>query len=172
MPILADYISRRLKDIQKKHNFNPHIGVKQIAKREDLKEPYYRFRELVDLIQKLNLSVPIPCDPIGFCPGKSVAAQKPQKLYLFRKYDGSYPTDIYKLGYSTNTHKRLEQVQGGNDGTLHVVLDIPGGRKLERYLKIRLREYKTRDVKSIQKGEFFRLPPAVMRPLLKELKAL
>lgn len=170
--ILLEHIARRLKTIQKKYNFNPLVGVKQIAKSPEQSQVYGRFRELVDQIKKLNLPIKVPYDPIGCGGGQPVSVKPETKLYLFQKIDGTSFTNIYKVGYSTKPNVRIGAIQTGNDGTLCVRAIFPGDSGLERLLKFKLRKYKTRDRNNFKKGEWFKLPPDIVQPIIKELRKI
>jgi len=176
--LLEEYISRRLKAIQKRRNFNPATGTKQVTENPKLAKEYGRFRELVDQIQKLELNVPVPYDPTATGRSESKDVTKNYKIYFMRRYDNLLASDIYKLGYSYQPSSRIKSLQTAQDGTLRIthVFDISKEKKevmnLERMLKFRFRKFKTRDLNHPHKGEYFRLPPHILNPELQNLHKL
>jgi hypothetical protein len=164
---LTEYINRRLKAIQRKYNFDPLVGVKQIATKPEISVPYGRFRELVKMAKKWDLQARILYDPTATGHAKLREFKRPTKLYFFRRCDNE---DVYKIGWSTNPHLRLGSVQTGNDGPLKIAAVFPGGRALETKLKFRLRKYKTRDLNKFYKGEWYNIPKNILIPFLKALK--
>ena len=160
---------RRLKAIQKRHNFNPKAGASQLSGRAELMQPYGRFRELIEMASKLRLPIRVPYNPLAKGAGE-VSVRVETKLYVARKFDGGVATDVYKVGYSKDPYERVgASLQTGNDGNLVVCKLLPGDRLLESKLKFKLRKYKTRDLNNDKKGEWYRLGNDLLMSIVDEL---
>jgi len=159
---INEYVARRIKDIQKRYNFDPRGGVAQIKTAPELGEPYWRFRELVEMVQKLSLQVDVLYDPNG---GNNASAIKPRETYVY--FARKAGTDVYKIGFSKTPVRRVQEVQTGNDGHLHLVAQIPGGRELESKIKRELQQHKPRDRNKSHKGEWFQLTPEILKETLR-----
>jgi|SRR5688572_1383561 len=125
------YVKRRLAAIQKRRNFNPVWGAKQLGASTDarLLQDFYVFRELVGLARVCGLDVPY--DPAGAAPtAHDVRLSTGSDVYVAEAKRG-----VYKIGHSRNPQQRRRGLQTANQDRINIRATIPGGgRALERAL--------------------------------------
>lgn len=157
------YVLSRLSSIQKRFNFNPAVGRKQVrGASAERALAYGQFSELLNLARKFNWG-DVPYDPTGHI-GTTKPADNKDFVYFARLAN----TQIYKIGHSKTPYKRVASVQLGNDCRLIVVAVIDGGRELERKIHKLLRRYKTRDAHKTGKGEWFELSQETFEGVIKQ----
>lgn len=152
---IETYVAKRLAAIQKRNNFDPHVGARQISGRPEMRADYIRFKELIALIQACNLSVKIPFEAREVL----IDSVEPDvHVYAFQKIE----TTIFKIGWSRDPDFRIGQVQTSNEGALTLVDLAPGGFTLEQAIHRHLRLFKTRHRNRAHKGEWFNIDPKIL----------
>jgi hypothetical protein len=171
---LVEHVRKRLDAIQRRHNFNPQRRASQVRHLRHLPDvitTYGEFVELVRLIDKLGLHIPVPYDPAGLKPTQHHEARAlvPIDVYFARKDN----TTFWKIGSSIHPLKRVRSVATGNDGPLTLIYTVRSadGRALERQLKKHLQPFKTRDRHHLHKGEWFDLDPRIVQTIVRRLRA-
>jgi hypothetical protein len=155
---IADRIERRLREIQRKHNFNPKLGKKQIRNRPDQQYDYGRFVSLREMSELLD--IPIPYDPSGSGQAKRYVFSASQRYVYFINQVG---TSIWKIGSSFNPYARLNMIRVGNPHPLHLKYRVLGGLREEKTVQLALDEYHMR-------GEWFDVDEEVIKAVVKELE--
>lgn len=151
---LETFITKRLKVIQKKHNFNPNYGKKQIANKPELLIDYTVFAEYLKLIESLNLNIEIPYNPFNINKKTKLKSDK-SYVYFARLMSNS---SIWKIGFSKAPYKRGKTLQTANHESIKIIYQIPGARDLEQQiLKFTIKfetnggsEWRTLDIKQIK----------------------
>lgn len=141
-PTGIEYVQQRLRTIQERHNFNPEIGVEQARAHPALIPAFARFDELRQLVERLELDVPILYDPAGLDPVSRQHAREATPTFVYFARAGH--TNQWKIGYSASPPRRRSQLQTGNALTLHTRFILPGGYQLEQILLRYLSRYKVR----------------------------
>ena len=138
---IENFIIKRLKLIQKKHNFNPNIGIKQINNQPDLIIDFSIFKEYLNIIKKLDLNIDINSlhKPFGLNK-KTLTKTKENQVYFARLESNS---SIWKIGYSQAPYKRGKVLQTSNHESITIKYTIPGSRELEQLILKYTIKYKT-----------------------------
>lgn len=136
---LADQVKRQLRAIQKKRNFNPHWGAKQLQGCADpaVHRDYGAFKVLVGLAKVC--SVTVPYGDSDTAPDPPVEAG-PSYVYFGRLEN----TSTWKIGFSKEPLQRRKSLQTGNQERIDVYYRIPGGFDLEQAVLRYTANYKTR----------------------------
>lgn len=168
---LKAYVTQRVQGIQERYNFDPDGKADQASAHLALHKPYAQFCELLAIDRKFKLGVPMFYDPAGLAPAKHVEQREAvkQQIYFFRRVG----TDVWKVGRSKNRYQRRKTVATGNDGVIEqrYEIEVENAVTAETSLKRYFRYHKTRDHNDPQKGEWFKLPEAVVRDVVRDLRA-
>jgi len=151
---LDAYLQKRLDAIQKRYNFNPSRGSKQVHGDPDPKrrDAFIEFRTLLGVLKHTDCEVRVPYDPSGLDPSGHLQSMCPKQLWVyFANIEG---TTTWKVGFSNSPSRRKEEIQTHNAGVVGRMLTAPGDRQLEADVKRYLRRFKTRDRNKAQKGEW------------------
>jgi len=136
---IEEFILIKLKLIQKKHNFNPLVGIKQLNNNQDLIADFSIFAEYIRLIKKLKLNVEIPYKPFEI---KSKVKVEENKIYVyFARLESNF--SMWKIGHSKVPYKRGKALQTSNHESLNVIHVIPGSFELEQQILKYTIKYKT-----------------------------
>jgi hypothetical protein len=130
---INEFIFKRLKDIQKRNNFNHKIGKIQIQNQPNKYDDYIIFAEYINLIKelKLELEINIPYDPLGL-ELKNIKLLPNKEYVYFAKLKSD--SSIWKIGYSMYPYKRGQALQTGNHESITVMYLLDGGFDLEQLI--------------------------------------
>jgi len=161
---IVDYINSRLISIQKKYNFPPNVKLRDVPDNKDAIKHYHQFKELVRLIEKTNLDVDIPYDESGESPTEKCVKLTQRDVFVYFCQEGFSTT--WKIGYSTQSFRRIKAVQTGNPNDLHLRYEVPGSFDLEQSLHRYLKNFRIKG----RSKEWFDLDPAMVENIVKRLK--
>jgi len=157
------YIENRLKLIQRKHNFNPNSGKKQIKNLPELEDDFLIFQEYIKLIKKCKLNIHIKYDPLGL-DKKSISKIKNRKTQVYFARHSNDPT-IWKIGLSIAPNKRVKNIQVGNPEHFQTIYTIDGNLKLKNAIKYYTSKY------HLDGGtEWRRLDENVIKTIIQKIK--
>jgi len=150
------YVQQRLNSTQKKRNFNPQQGAKQIAGIQDhsIQKDFGRFDELCKLAKALKLDVNVQFN------NKSVPVEEKETVVYFANESGTFN---WKVGFSTTPKNRTKALQTGNSHDLNAVYTIPGDKILEGNFHKYLWHYNIKG----RSQEWFVLNNKIIKALLK-----
>lgn len=139
--MLEKFIENRLKQIQKRNNFNPSFGKIQIKNSPNKLNDYVIFKEYLNLIKKCNLDIDINFDELSLNKNKTIkVAKESSYVYFARSIDNNR---IWKIGKSITPYKRGQAIQTSNHEYIKVIYQIPGDYKLENLIKKYTSNFKT-----------------------------
>ena len=139
---LHTYVARRLKAIQRRRNFHPEWGVKQLEGASDprVHRDFGEFSALLDIARRICLDVPY--DPAGLDPLSHSRSPGAKPSVYFGRLNGS---DTCKIGYSKSPERRRRSLQTGNQDRISMRYTIPeAGREVEQALLEYTRRYESR----------------------------
>jgi hypothetical protein len=154
---LREYVEHRLRVIQETRNFNPSLGAEQVRDFPELRKDYARFDELKRIVTKFGLEV-----TITYNASRVPIAPRESCVYFAQKQS----TTEWKIGFSTNAHKRVCSLNTGSSGTLVNRYTVPGGRELEQSIHGYLSHY---HIKGRSK-EWFDLDHKEVKALIGKIK--
>lgn len=125
------FILNRLNKIQKRNNFDPKIGLKQVKNFPDRIKDFIIFKEYLSLIQKLNLCVEVPFDPVGLNSKLKIKLSQPVYVYFAWIQEHG----LWKIGSSINVDKRIKQLQTGCPSTIRDMYRVQSSRSMENIIK-------------------------------------
>lgn len=156
-------ITKRLKAIQSKYNFNPNQNAIQVrGLPAPIREAYASFKELVALAKEAG--VPIPYSPSGVRKVTRAETVKPiqECVYLCQRKG----TTEWKVGYSKRAHERINSLNTGNSGTLILRAKVPGGRSFEQRILRYLAPLKIPG----KSREWVYLDPALAKEVIRKMR--
>lgn len=152
---LREYIEHRLEILQRARNFNPSLGAEQVKDFPGLQREYGMFEELKRMVDRFELPIQISYD--------SVAHITKETCVYFDQKEG---TTEWKIGYTTNVHKRTCALNTGSSGTLVNRHRLSGGRDLEQSIHRYLDSYRIKG----RSKEWFSLDHKVIKALIQRIK--
>lgn len=90
------------------------------------------------------------CVEAGFIKLEPTTSRRAQSVYFISDEHGNV-----KIGYATSVQARFGELQVANASELTILLEIPGGRKVEAELHTKFAEHRVR-------GEWFKLVPEIL----------
>lgn len=162
MKKIESYISKRIKAIQSKYNFNPGVGTKQFFEPSPvLSREFGSFQELIKINQLLDLNIAIPYDSLGLSPENNLIKIKSKPTFVY--FIQVERSNVWKIGNSWAPSKRLSQLQVGNSQVLYLRYQVEGDFKLEKKIQKHLKKYHIA-------GEHFQLDNDFVFRLVQDLK--
>lgn len=161
---VVDYLGKRLTSIQKKYNFHPNIKLRDVPDDKATVAAYHQFKELVRLIEKTNLNIDIPYDVNGEMPAEKFVKLKQREVFVYFCQEGL--STIWKIGYSTQSFRRVKTMQTSNPNDLHLRYEVPGSFDLEQSIHRYLKNFRIKG----RSKEWFDLDPAIVENIVKRLK--
>lgn len=147
--------------LQKKHNFNPSGGIKQVkGSPDEVVRDFGAFQTLLKLAKKLSITLDVPYDPVAIGEFRTHVAQRERKVYFAQASN----SNRWKIGCSIHPHTRVKEVQVGNDLDLMIRFDVSGGFKVERAIHKYLARYKVR-------SEWFEMDHSVIVTLIQRINS-
>lgn len=152
---LTEYLNERLGEIQSRRNFKQSLGAKQVKDFPEAQADYARFTELLRLARKFRI-------PIALV--ESAKAETEKHVYFCR----AMGTQLWKIGFSINPHKRGKGLQTGNHANLTVLGHVPGDRDLEQLILRHTEKYRSKHGGT----EWRVLPKWAVKDLIRKIKTL